>query len=399
MERRVRRAAQCAFAIQESLHNAELTQEVRLSVKIGIGMGQVSVLHLGGVYKRMEYIAVGEPLLEAFTAEHHATAGDVIISMQAHKLVKDHFRNNHRFDDGYCRISKDQNYNPMRKQNKTRMLQQSLDDPLLEVKVKGYIPGAVLRNLRPDSPEDEHWSNEIRRVTVLFVNLGLKEQTLLAAAVYDEAMKEMHQVMVAVQESVYEYEGSINKFLMDDKGSTLVAVYGLPPVGHADDPTRGVLAALRQARQSTARAMCERLFDLAKVGSVGITTGEAFCGVVGSKTRKEYTVLGDSVNLAARLMQRAVSEDGGVMCELATKRACGGLLQFKGRGDFRIKGKTAAAKVFQPYPEDFPKPDPPQYLGANVYGLIHQQQRQNYAMHKLLTSLQAYFARPAVKEV
>ena len=36
-------------------------------------------------------------------------------------------------------------------------------------------------------------------------------------------------------------------------------------------------------------------------------------------------------------MSRAVSEDGGVMCELATKRACGGLLQFKARGDFRIK--------------------------------------------------------------
>lgn len=36
--------------------------------------------------------------------------------------------------------------------------------------------------------------SQIRRVTVLFVNLGLKEQTLLAAAVYDEAMKEMHQV-------------------------------------------------------------------------------------------------------------------------------------------------------------------------------------------------------------
>eukprot|EP00903_Cladosiphon_okamuranus_P016576 g15291.t1 len=391
MERRVRRAAQCAFAIQEELHDAELTKEVRLCVKIGIGMGKVSVLHLGGVYKRMEYIAVGEPLLQAFTAEHHAEPGDVIISMQAHKLVKDHFHNKHLFPDSFCRIGKEQNYNPMRKQNKVNMLKQSLDDPLLEVKVKGYIPGAVLRNLRPDSPEDEHWSNEIRRVTVLFVNLGVNDRTLLAAAVYDEAMKEMHRVMVAVQESVYEYEGSINKFLMDDKGSTLLAVYGLPPVGHADDPIRGVLAALR---------LCERLFELAKVGSVGITTGEAFCGVVGSKTRKEYTILGDSVNLAARLMQRAVSEDGGVMCELATKRACGGLLQFKGRGDFRIKGKTAAAKVFQPYPEDFPKPKPPQYLGANVYGLIHQQQRQNYAMHKLLTSLQAYFARPApAKEI
>lgn len=37
-----------------------------------------------------------------------------------------------------------------------------LDDPLLEVKVKGYIPGAFLRNLWPDSPEDEHWDDEVR---------------------------------------------------------------------------------------------------------------------------------------------------------------------------------------------------------------------------------------------
>lgn len=57
---------------------------------------------------------------------------------------------------------RDLRYIPMRKQNKVNMLQQSLDDPMLEAKVKGYIPGAVLRNLRPDSPEDEHWSNEVR---------------------------------------------------------------------------------------------------------------------------------------------------------------------------------------------------------------------------------------------
>lgn len=82
--------------------------------------------------------------------------------MQAHKLVKDHFHNKFLFPDNFCRIGKELNYNPMRKQNKVNMLKQSLDDPLLEVKVKGYIPGAVLRNLRPDSPEDEHWSNEVR---------------------------------------------------------------------------------------------------------------------------------------------------------------------------------------------------------------------------------------------
>lgn len=87
--------------------------------------------------------------------------------MQAHKLVKDHFHTKFLFPDSFCRIGKELNYNPMRKQNKVNMLKQSLDDPLLEVKVKGYIPGAVLRNLRPDSPEDEHWSNEVRIVPML----------------------------------------------------------------------------------------------------------------------------------------------------------------------------------------------------------------------------------------
>ena len=72
-------------------------------------------------------------------------------------------------------------------------------------------------------------------------------------------------------------------------------------------------------------------------------------------------------------------------------------LRFCG-GDCNRQGKVAAAKVFQPYPEDYPKPQPPQYLGANVYGLIHNQQRQNYTMHKLLTSLQPYFARPSTRE-
>jgi hypothetical protein len=118
-------------------------------------------------------------------------------------------------------------YVPVRKQNKAhlRELQQSLDDLLLLAKVKAYIPGAVLRTLKQESPEDEYWSSELRRTSVMFVSLGLREQHLLAAAKYDEAMQEVHSVMVAAQESVYEYEGSINKCLMDDKGAFVSLAY------------------------------------------------------------------------------------------------------------------------------------------------------------------------------
>jgi hypothetical protein len=66
---------QCALSIQSTLHAAKLEEGVSLSVKLGIGVGRISVLHLGGIFHRMEYVAVGEPLVQAFAAEHHAEAG------------------------------------------------------------------------------------------------------------------------------------------------------------------------------------------------------------------------------------------------------------------------------------------------------------------------------------
>lgn len=52
-------------------------------------------------------------------------------------------------------------------------------------------------------------------------------------------------------------------------------------------------------------SICDALCELDLRPSVGITTGAAFCGVVGSRGRREYSVLGDSVNLSARLMQHS----------------------------------------------------------------------------------------------
>eukprot|EP00975_Prorocentrum_lima_P033459 7017268-Prorocentrum_lima.AAC.1 len=64
---------------------------------------------------------------------------------------------------------------------------------------------------------------------------------------------------------------------MDDKGSTLIACFGLPPVSHEDDSLRAVLAAI---------LICEKLFELGFRASIGITTGHVFCGTVGNRTRR-----------------------------------------------------------------------------------------------------------------
>jgi len=104
IETTVRRAAQCACAIQDQLDKSQLEVGVELSVKIGIGVGSVSVLHVGGVYGRTEYLAVGEPLVQAFHAEHISTPGQVICSKEVWAIIKEYFTADFIFPDSYVRI-------------------------------------------------------------------------------------------------------------------------------------------------------------------------------------------------------------------------------------------------------------------------------------------------------
>lgn len=89
--------------------------------------------------------------------------------------------------------------------------------------------------------------------------------------------------------------GSVNKLVMDDKGSTLICLWGLSPMSHEDDAARAILTAfnMKKALLEIDNTWC----------NIGISSGEVFSGVVGtSGSRKEFSCLGDVVNLAARIM-------------------------------------------------------------------------------------------------
>ncbi|KAG1704687.1 hypothetical protein DVH05_005616 [Phytophthora capsici] len=164
----------------------------------------------------------------------------------------------------------------------------------------------------------------------------------LAQMLGAKELQRLQDAFANVQKCVYDYEGTINKFLVDDKGSTVIAAFGLPPVTHENDPIRGILASL---------AICAALGSTGLKASVGITTGTALCGVVGHQgNRREYTVLGDIVNLSARLMQRAKSEGGGVITDAPTKVYTQDVLHFEKRPEIMVKGKNESIKIHRPYP-------------------------------------------------
>ena len=312
------RAAQCGLAAQELFQDSPALENLRLSVRIGIGSGPVSLLMIGGLNDRWAAVATGDALGQIADATHQAQPGQVVLSPEAWRWVSQQAEGQ-PLRDGAVRLSSIRGTLQVARPAAPLLTMESV------AALRGFVPPSVVSYLEQGRTD---WIGELRRVTVLFVHFpGLTHTTPLERA---------QSVMLVLQAILIRYEGSMNKLSIDDKGAALVAALGLPPLVHEDDPARAVQAALE---------MQERLRELNVRHAIGVTTGRAFCGVVGNSTRREYTMIGDVVNLAARLMQ-AAPED--ILCDEATYEAACARIAFESLPPITVKGKASPLRVFRP---------------------------------------------------
>ncbi len=205
------------------------------------------------------------------------------------------------------------------------------------------------RNAAPSSYTPQHLRAEIltskaaiegerKQVTVLFCDIA--GSTALAERHGDEAMHLLFDWMFGVAlAEVHRYEGTINQFL----GDGFMALFGAP-VAHEDHARRAALAAL-----AIQNAVCQRPPELAVFGSasialrIGLNTGPVVVGSIGDNLRMDYTAIGDTTNLAARIQQLA--EPGSVYVAGATRRLIDAYVESVSVGMRQIKGKTVAVPV------------------------------------------------------
>jgi class 3 adenylate cyclase len=276
-----------------------------LSVKIGLGVGDCRVLFVGGQFKRCEYLIVGEAMRQACESETKATdGGQTIMSTSVYNLVKHYYDvveahgdDSHGPADPHekpyyrivgskgDRIAIKSDAYLMRTHFSSEKLREKL--PILRT----FVPAAIAIYL---DIEKENWSKEIRMLTVMFLNLKVD----LSQTRNEEGMNRIQEIVHLVQRCVYRTKGSLNKFLMDDKGSVMLICWGLPPLSSPDDPVRSVLTALDLVKELK-KYNCGAY--------MGIATGTCFTGVCGTiGGRREYSLLGEMVNLSARHMQKAI---------------------------------------------------------------------------------------------
>jgi class 3 adenylate cyclase/tetratricopeptide (TPR) repeat protein len=133
-----------------------------------------------------------------------------------------------------------------------------------------------------------------------------------------------------VENILSRYDGSLIQLTIGDKGSYLYAAFGAP-IAHEDDVDRAALAALDL---QALPALLEFLEPL----QIGITYGRMRVGAYGGVQRRTYGVLGDAVNLAARLMQAA--RPGQILASTEARSRSGDDFQWEALPAMRVKGKS-----------------------------------------------------------
>jgi adenylate cyclase len=186
-------------------------------------------------------------------------------------------------------------------------------------------------------------AGERRIVTVIFTDIRnfttLSESVSSATVV--EWLNDYFSRMNAVVES---YGGHINKFL----GDGLMIVFGAPidrgDAGEAHAAVDCGLAMLSAVENmNTEWANTGR--PVVKIG-VGVHTGEATCGVVGAEKRLEYTLIGDTVNLASRLESTTKELGVSILISDATAKLLKDDYELRPLGEVKVKGKTINTTVF-----------------------------------------------------
>jgi class 3 adenylate cyclase len=288
-----RRAAACALAIARELDEFELEEGRPLSVKVGLCAGEVAIARVGGLDGKWLYVVSGDGTRQLAEVATVMLTGSVVASPEAWSLISTRVVGE-TVDGRHVLIGGASQELPQ------VPLVTSMPNAGDERAVRAYVPEVALARL--DAGQGE-WLAELRRTTVLFVDVRGSGQR-------DDAIALLQPLALSAQRAVSRYDGWLKELTIDEKGTTLVAVFGVPPFSHENDPVRAMHAALAIRADISAAGL---------TSGIGVSTGDAFCGPVGNALRRDFVVLGQHVNLAARLAQAADTDS--VLCDRVTHDA------------------------------------------------------------------------------
>jgi adenylate cyclase len=202
-----------------------------------------------------------------------------------------------------------------------------------------FMPEYVVKQLL-ENPNSFRLGGANQTITVLFADI--RGFTALSERENPEKVVGLlNRYFSAMSEIIFEHGGTLDKYI----GDGLMAIFGAPTASE-EDPRNAVNAAV--AMQRRLMPLNQELnaagFGNISVG-MGLHTGEATVGYVGSDKRSEYTAIGDTVNLASRLESNA--QGGQILVSDSTANAVEGSFRLKSHEPLTVKNRVQPVNLFE----------------------------------------------------
>lgn len=209
---------------------------------------------------------------------------------------------------------------------------------LLRDTISRYVSPEMCEEILKN-PESLQLGGRRQQVTVLFADI--RDFTAMSEKMEPERVVEMlNRYFTEMVDLVFAHQGALDKFV----GDALMAVFGVP-VALPQAASQAVACAL---------AMHRRLEEMRAQGltpiqgmRIGINTGEAIVGNIGSNKRMDFTVIGDAVNVAARLQELAKELEAETLVSEATCREVEGKFQLQPGPGVVLRGRKEPTRVYQ----------------------------------------------------
>lgn len=325
------RATACALAMQTQMSQfAEVRtpvgSTVMLAMKAAVAAGTARRFLLGDPAIRLIDVLAGETLERLSSAEHQARKGDVVLDHATAQQLGEAVQISEWRTSGDASpavavihaLSKPVDEAPW----------PALAHPLSEAEIQPWLLQPVYERLRHGLGD---FLAELRPTVALFVRfVGIDYD-------HDPAAGETLDSYIRwVQAVVDRYAGTLIDVNMGDKGSYLYINFGAP-LAHEDNAARAAAAAL-ELRQPPAG------LEMIRGVQIGISQGRMRAGAYGGSTHRTYGVLGDEVNMAARLMMAAAP--GQILVSEIAQRTIASTFVWEALPPMRVKGKREPATVF-----------------------------------------------------
>lgn len=206
-------------------------------------------------------------------------------------------------------------------------------------------------------PEQLSLRGEERELSVLFCDIrnftGISE-TMTAP----QLSEFLNEYLTGMTDRIMDAGGTVDKFI----GDAVVAIWGAP-LTDPDHPVHAVRAALRMNEWlADMRGLWEEQGRPPIYTGFGINSGLMNVGNMGSRSRFDYTVIGDNVNLASRLEGLNKVYGTSILCSDATRKATGDTFAWRTVDRVTVKGRTQPVTILEPLREGPPDPDEREYL-------------------------------------